>query len=974
MIGTTVSHYRILASVGSGGMGVVYLAEDTRLNRKVALKFLPPAVASDGHTRARFLREAQTASALDQPNIATVYDVGDWNEQLFIAMPYYDGETLRQRIERGPLPISEATAIAMQIATGLAAAHRAGIVHRDLKPANVMLTRDGQVKILDFGLAKVLSATDATATRMTAAGITVGTVAYMAPEQAVGGEVDARADIWAFGVTLFEMLAGRLPFAAESAPAMMLAIVTQPPPSVRDVRPDVPEVLDAILQRTLERDVARRTMSAAEIASQIAESQARASGSGVAARVPATFGRSWKAIAGIALGIAVLTGGWFVRQSARTRWAREQALPEIERLVEAERYVEAFRRAADARQVIPTDPAWTRLDPILIRRASIITTPAGATACYRSYEASDPWTCLGETPIRDASVPNAVLTWRIDKAGFVAAEDLSEGGIFNSTTTRVPATFTLQFTLHPAKDVPPGMVHVPANNLPLDLSIPGMGNLQRVTLRDFWIDRTEVTNRDFKRFVDGGGYRDQRYWRAPFVKNGTALSFDAAMALFKDSSGRPGPATWVGGSYPSGHDDHPVSGVSWYEAAAYAAFVGKSLPTLFHWSRVAGLRLSGAIVPRSNFGGQGPMKVGATGAMNHFGAVDLAGNVKEWSWNAADADRRFISGGAWDEPVYVFNDADARSPFERAANFGFRCVKYGPDETLAGPDRELIPSAARNLRKATPATDEQFEGYLRLYDYDSTDLLAKIDTVDESNPDWRLERVSFQAAYGNERVPALLFLPRRLRPPFQVVVYFPGAGARRLRASSQINPSLFDWVVKSGRAVIYPIYKGTYERGGGVQSAGSMQTIANRDLAIARAKDVRRTVDYLSSRPDIHRTQIAYMGQSWGAALGPVHLVVERRFKAAVLILGGLSVDPHRPEIDPFNFAPRVRLPVLLLNGRFDFVFPVETSQLPMFDAFRSPDGQKRRIVYDTGHNIPRPELIRESLDWLDTHLGKVAE
>src|SRR5262249_53546310 len=155
-------------------------------------------------------------------------------------------------------------------------------------------------------------------------------------------------------------------------------------------------------------------------------------------------------------------------------------------------------------------------------------------------------------------------------------------------------------------------------------------------------------------------------------------------------TGRPGPATWEAGKYPDGQDDYPVAGVSWYEAAAYAAFAGKALPTIYHWSRVAEQRFSGSVVPRSNFGGVGAMKVGASGAMNGFGAYDLAGNVKEWCWNRADAPRRYILGGAWDEPVYMANDPDARSPFERAANFGFRCVKYSPDEALARVDAELV--------------------------------------------------------------------------------------------------------------------------------------------------------------------------------------------------------------------------------------------------------------------------------------------
>jgi hypothetical protein len=244
------------------------------------------------------------------------------------------------------------------------------------------------------------------------------------------------------------------------------------------------------------------------------------------------------------------------------------------------------------------------------------------------------------------------------------------------------------------------------------------------------------------------------------------LSFDEAIALFKDSSGRPGPATWEAGRYPEGQDENPVSGVSWYEAAAYAVFSGKSLPTIYHWSRVAGQQLSGAIVPRSNFSGRGVMKAGASGGMNQFGSFDLAGNVKEWCWNRADSTRRYILGGAWDEPVYMFNDPDARSPFERAANFGFRCVKYAADEMLVGSDDELVAFEVRDFGRETPATDERFEAYLRLYEYDRTDLSTKPETHDDSNPAWRVEHVSFQAAYEGERVPALVFLPKRGRPPF----------------------------------------------------------------------------------------------------------------------------------------------------------------------------------------------------------------
>ena len=962
MIGTTVSHYRIVGTLGAGGMGVVYLAEDERLNRKVALKFLPPAVAQDALSRARLLREAQAASALDHPNVATVYEVGDWNDQLFIAMPHYGGETLRQRIERAPLPIAEAARIAGQIAAGLAAAHRAGIVHRDLKPANIMLLPDGQVKILDFGLAKVFSETNVTMAEMTGPGVTVGTIAYMAPEQAGGLAVDARADVWAFGVTFYEMLTGRLPFRADTATAMMLAAASQAPPVIGTLRADVPDVLARLVDRALEKDPARRTISADDVARAIADWQVRSSAGTISASTARRSTRRWSAaIAAVALVAAAIPGAWFVRQNARVRWAREQALPAIDRLSEREEYVAAFQLAQEAKRYIPTDPVWKRIDFVVSRRVTVRTTPAGATVSYRPVESGGGWTRVGSSPIVEASVPSAFLEWRFEKAGYVTQSDAA---------AFVPG-MTLDVTFHTAEQTPPGMVYVTAGDQPRVALIAGLDHLPPQRLRDFWIDQYEVTNREFKRFIDAGGYRDPKYWKTPIVDGARTLTFEQAIARFTDSTRRPGPATWESGSFLEGQDDLPVTGVSWYEASAYATFAGKSLPTIFHWSRVADQRLSGVVAPRSNFRGKGLMKTGASGGMNRYGAFDLAGNAKEWCWNRADASKRYILGGAWDEPGYMYNDPDARLPLERAANFGFRGVKYSDDDAVARTG-ELVSFEERDFRKETPVSDQVFAAYRTLYQYDRGELVSRVDGADDSNPDWRVERVSFNAAYGHERVPALLYLPKQGKPPYQTVVYFPGSGVISQRSSAQINTRVFEWVMKSGRAFVYPIYKSTYERGDEIVDDYPKPTNAFREHVIDWTKDVRRSVDYLEARPDIDRERLAYMGNSWGSAMAPIYLAMEPRFKAAVLIVGGYYAQRAMPEVEAINFAPRMKVPTLMLNGRFDFFLPEVTTQVPKFDLLGTPADQKRRVVYDTGHNIPRPDLIRESLDWLDRYLGPV--
>ena len=214
-------------------------------------------------------------------------------------------------------------------------------------------------------------------------------------------------------------------------------------------------------------------------------------------------------------------------------------------------------------------------------------------------------------------------------------------------------------------------------------------------LKDYWIDRYEVTNKQFKEFLDNGGYSKPEFWKQPFNKDGRNLSWHEAMDMFRDTTGRPGPATWALSDYPRGQDDFPVSGVSWYEAAAYAEFARKALPTIYHWATAASPMASASILPVSNFGTQGPARVGSFRGMSWFGAYDMAGNVKEWCWNEAGSGKRYILGGAWDEPLYMFNNADARSPFERSPDFGFRCAKYVSTGSPANAAEPLYASSSR---------------------------------------------------------------------------------------------------------------------------------------------------------------------------------------------------------------------------------------------------------------------------------------
>jgi serine/threonine-protein kinase len=662
------AEFTIERELGGGGMSQVFLAEERGLARRVVIKVLPPELAGSVSLE-RFHREVQMAASLQHPHIVPVLRTGVADDLLYYIMPFIDGESLRSRLEREAyVPPAEAASILRDVADALSYAHRHGVVHRDIKPDNILLA-DGHALVTDFGVARALSDAVGPST-LTASGLAIGTPLYMAPEQAAGSQAtDHRADIYALGVLGYEMAAGAPPFTGTTPQAVLAAKLTETPTPLVKKRPDTPPALAAIVGRCLERDPLDRFQSAEELLVPLAA--VATPGGGVAA---ARLGRGlrlrqlsrrsapWVAAALAVLLLVIWQGG--VRRRASEVLASAMPAAQAGRFDEV--YAIVTRTGADV-----SSGHLKALADRVVGWLVIVTAPAGARAEVVRITPLDGFATrraetLGRTPVRAPLVAGEYLV-RLRGTEGAPVELIATVAVGRETrlvrtilTGRAAGTFV---AISPA-------------------AAPSGGG---AAMAPFAIGRTEVTNAEYQRFVAAGGYRDSTLWPDTMLVDSVARPRALAMPRFVDGTGVPGPRFWSGGVFPAGQERHPVTGVSWYEASAYARWSGARLPTESEWYRAAlgdddqpfpWGRDAATAEERANFGGVGTDPVGMHPlSVSPFGAHDMAGNVREWVADSpAGAGKRLAVGGSWQEPTYGFerNYSIALGPWLRTEAVGFR--------------------------------------------------------------------------------------------------------------------------------------------------------------------------------------------------------------------------------------------------------------------------------------------------------------
>jgi len=614
------------------------------------------------------------------------------------------------------------------------------------------------------------------------------------------------------------------------------------------------------------------------------------------------------------------------------------------------------------------EPVAEAIDEPVVTRVAIETSPPGAMVYYKRYADTDSdWKAVGMTPL-EAELPVDTLRLRLLADGYrtveVAAPNPSM--MFNNVERDYYVV-----ELPRAADMPDDMVYVPGG----DTIVPLLGFYRHGDIGRYYIGRTEVSNREFAQFVADGGYENPDYWAAA---DDPDFDFSMVAERFVDSTGRPGPALWVNGGFSPGTGDLPVTGVSWYEAMAYARYRGMTLPTGRHWARAAlGLDesrwpLAPALVASANIGASSPQPVTNDAALSTWGAVNMVGNVREWT-TTRNGDSRLSLGLSFASQDWRYALPETSQPLSRRPDQGFRLASYIDEVTDApmamGDRRPEVPDLSAHEYAAIA------EPLIHRHD---PSVSARVDYV-RPDHDWIRERLVIRADSLAESLPVLVFRPVASVGHVQPIVYLPPGDSYTGKIPSEnidITKHGIEFVVESGRALIWPIIAGTHDRFAPRQKISREEIRERRHKALySRRAEIGALIDYLETRPEFDARNTGLLAASFGATfIAPSILATENRIRSAVLLSAALApVDStvFPATLNPNTYWPRVTTPVLVLNGSYDISIHATQNRDLLLQTIGSTAARKRAILYDAPHWPLPPHRVRnDTLSWFDEFLG----
>ena len=651
-------------------------------------------------------------------------------------------------------------------------------------------------------------------------------------------------------------------------------------------------------------------------------------------------------------------------------WVNNFMLPQVKNFLEKDDNVAAWLTASRINSFAPFFSTMSEDNENISALVNLQIQQDGVNVSWKAYGEENEWRFLGKSPLPSIRLPRGILQFKLDKQGYETTFFSSSNPSLKLNNFPIDMGWNVDpINLQVEGSIPKGMIYIPGGNF-----IPALtgSGVDQVYLHPFYIDKFEVTNKEFKEFVDAGGYKNPQYWvEMDFIRNGVSLTLEEAQELMTDTTGMMGPAGWEVGTYIQGTEDKPVTGVSWYEALAYARYKGNILPPMFHWAKAAFppdeiiSPISPKLLKTSNFSKEDISIVGqGEGA---YGTFDMAGNAKEWVWNIFGG-RGLTLGGAFDEPTYLASQTAPEARMNRSLKNGFRTARLINPRDLNPFGDPIETQAPKDLSFYKPMSDEVFNVYSRSFQVSSTNPKFEEVYIDDSHPVWIKERIKLEVGYNNESMDVLIFRPKNSFGLSAPIIVHPGANYYTTPPEiDDINPGEFslDFLIKSGKTLIWPAWKGSLNRMPENVASNEDTLRRFRNQFVAWVNDTDKTLDYLETRNDIDTENIFYLGMSYGALFNTHTLLFENRYKGAILYVGG-SFPTYPPLADGINHLPRIKTPFLMLNGEQDYLVPKSAANF-FYQFTGTPTEDKKIIFYDSGHwPLPRNQMIKETLSFID--------
>jgi len=649
-----------------------------------------------------------------------------------------------------------------------------------------------------------------------------------------------------------------------------------------------------------------------------------------------------------------------LKQSSKNLIFLESSLEEIIEKWEAKENLFVFHKTKELLIDFP-DNKLLQLYFDKVTYPTFITTKPDSIPVYIRYADQSNWMELDNKSLDTLYVP-----WAYGGKSFQLKFKFKDRFIF-STYDR-----SGKFNFERVEEFPLDHAIIPGikNNM---MTLPGI-NFDNISLETFSISKTEVTNKEFQEFVDNGGYKDSAYWDFPIVIGGINHTFKNSIEKFTGKHGQAGPKDWSYGRFNSDIKNRPVTGVSWFEARAYARYKNLKLPNIFQWLTAADL--SGFVsdlpdISKSNLKSTYLWDANDNRGSNIFEIKNIAGNVREWTTNpnGKSKDKYSILGGSYFDNSYSFNDYYSLSPFDRSVGNGFRVAKSSSINNSDISDNMVINFNNRDILLDDDVSDEVFSIYKKQFSYEPFDLDSKIDTINK-NTSYITYRYQLTPAYkSDEELHGYVIYSNKSKLPLKPIIHFPNAGAIFNESDEGIIDNAiqeYNYLLVEGYAVICPVYYSTSNRKKTINTWWANESEEYKNTIINIGKDYKRSIDFIFSREEFDSKKLSYMGYSWGSIMSNILLAIDDRVQSAFVCAGGLQVQKSKQEIDPAIFTRRIKIPIMSITGKNDGIFDYENSQIPMQKLLGTPIEDQEIIVLDNvGHKIPRDFMIENHLKWL---------